>query len=504
MSDLHALLIGVDHYEPNRGPDRLRFDDLEGAVNDTMRIVRYLREGPLRVACRGIRTLISPGLFSRIEMPPPELLPTYGNIVREIQTLTDRVGEGDQVLIQFSGHGARVPSVPPITGRRRIDESIVPLDGADPDGGVLRDVEMYGLLSKLSATGAYVTVILDSCHSGSALRGSRRGRVRFRGLGLRTGFWGPRESAVGSWDELYGRMAEAERATWRPGFRQFAARSGWFPQPEGCVLLAACRGPELAREEDLGSVGVSGAFTHCLLEVLEERGEEISYANLQHLVSERVLASWKTQMPIFEGDGELGFLGAGRRPSRPSATSGRTEGEVSRYVDHRVRFAEIRDLATPPASPLAGSLSFDLFKLKREEDWHDPALRLPIEGNCARSGEIVCLLVRNGSDQVLNLVVLDVRPDWAIERVHPKKDQREFAVIEPGQEHPVSLKAWLPDDLSKAVSRLKVLATVDRIDAEAFELPVLGAGYGIPPQSRLPLPPDDRWMVEDVSVTVVR
>jgi len=508
MTDIHALLIGVDGYEPNFGPDRWRFPDLAGSVNDVLRMERFLRDGPLGVPEDRIRTLVSPGLFAEIEVPEALNLPTYLNIVREIEELTGRVGDGDQVLIHFSGHGLRVPSAEAAKGRRGLDEALVPLDGADPDGGVLRDVEIYRLLSNLSATGAYVTVILDSCHAGGAVRTGRESSVRVRGLGVRTGAWGPAESVIAPWADLYESVAQVRRARHRPGYRHAAAESGWFPQPKRCVLLAACRSPEVAREQEFESVGVSGAFTNGLLQALEDLGEEVSYETLQHSVRERIRALWAAQTPIFEGEGELKFLGAGRRPREQRVKSVMPDDPSARLLEQSQRFAHIRNLSTPAGSPLAGALDIGLFRLRRKEDWHDPSLREPVRDEPARSGELLCLLVQNRSDQVLSLVVLDVRPEKAIERVHPKRDEGEFAVIEPGRAHPVFLHAWLPDELLRVQSRLKVLAAPGPIDARRFEIPSSGARVDesgpVRAQAVPPLPDDDEWAVAEMGLTVVR
>jgi len=588
VSTLHALLIGVDHYDPHTAPDGLRIPDLAGAARDALLMERYLREGPLAVPAERIRTLIAPGLFSGIAPPAAEDLPTYANIVREISALAERAGPGDQVLIQFSGHGVRVPSaekIQQLKGRFGLDEALVPCDAASPAGGVLRDVEMYGLLSRLAESGAYVTLLFDACHSGGATRDASflvdpeasgaldGGQVRTRGLGERRGLWGPVESAVARWDDLYAAVERAEREEQeaadghRPGYRHFAGESGWFPQPPRCVLLAACRGLEVAREQPCGADGVSGAFTHSVLESLRTLGDGVSYATLYRTVQQRIHALWAAQTPILEGDGSLRFLGAGRRPEtphgRPSATKapgagagGRAPGApvvrcrvgldadappdllqalrrnpspvvelvpdgsgsadlllglaggdsvevrdtfgapldgsgapvpldhpeaertLSRRLAHLALYTHFRDLAPPVDSPFQSALRLGLFRLERKEDWHDTRTRVPVRGNHVRTGELLCLVIRNLSEQPLNAIVLDLRSDWAVERVHPPVDEGELAVLEPGREHPVFLGTWLPDELDQARSVLKVIASVEPISSAGFEMPALEAAAG--------------------------
>lgn len=534
---LHALLIGVDHYEPRRAPDGLRIPDLAGAARDALLMERYLREGPLAVPAGRIRTLIAPGLFSGIAMPAAADLPTYANIVREIEALAERAEPGDQVLIQFSGHGVRVPSAEKnqqLKGRFGLDEALVPCDAASPFGGVLRDVEMYGLLSRLAATGAYVTLLFDACHSGGATRdasllvgseaseGLDGGQVRTRGLGERRGLWGPVESAVARWDDLYAAVERVEREeqeaadAHRPGYRHFAGESGWFPQPPRCVLLAACRGLEVAREQPCGTDGVSGAFTHSVLESLEALGDGVSYATLYRTVQQRIHALWAAQTPILEGDGSLQFLGAGRRPeaapagrARPAATKAPDAG---RRLAHLAFYDRLRDLGPPVDSPFQDALRLELFRLERKEDWHDTESRIPIRGDRVRTGELLCLLIQNLSEQPLNAIVLDLRSDRAVERVHPAVDEGELAVLEPGRDHPVFLGTWLPDGLDQAKSVLKVIASVEPISSAGFEMPVLDAAAGEDassggagdPEGPAALLDGHHWTTAALELTVVR
>ena len=83
--------------------------------------------------------------------------------------LTAKAGPGDIVVFHYSGHGSRMPDA---NGDEvdRYDETIVPQDSRQ--GGVfdISDDELNGLLRELSQKTRNVTVILDSCHSGTALR----------------------------------------------------------------------------------------------------------------------------------------------------------------------------------------------------------------------------------------------------------------------------------------------------------------------------------------------
>src|SRR5947209_2282177 len=64
-----------------------------------------------------------------------------------------------------------------VTGKQisRLDETIVPYDSRDPEGKVfdISGAELHALLVQLAAKTNNVTFILDSCHSGTLVRGAR-------------------------------------------------------------------------------------------------------------------------------------------------------------------------------------------------------------------------------------------------------------------------------------------------------------------------------------------
>lgn len=87
--------------------------------------------------------------------------PTFRNILRGLLWLTDEAKAGDSLLLHYSGHGVEEdddwPEAAPI---------IIPVDG--DDHGVIRKDFLIKLLCGLPE-GVVVTIIADSCHSGSFL-----------------------------------------------------------------------------------------------------------------------------------------------------------------------------------------------------------------------------------------------------------------------------------------------------------------------------------------------
>jgi hypothetical protein len=314
--ELHALLVGIDRYEPQRVPGHGLISGLQGSVRDAERMEAFLRDGPLAVPPERIRKLVSPASRPGRPRPAAEDLPSYRNIVHEIERLERCAHRGDQVLIHYSGHGASLPTtVPEKKGWTGRDEALVPCNAAKPreeGGGFLRDLELHALLRRLSDRGLRVTLVLDCCHSGGVTRGRERSRVR--GLG-RLPIPPEPPGPMGEWRELAAGLREPATDPRRPAFRGVEGVAGWFPQPEGCLLLAACLPGELAREYPFEDGRWSGALTHFLLEAVRDLGGRASYRRLHTLLLGRIRSLWKQQTPVVEGDWDVAFLGRERWPA---------------------------------------------------------------------------------------------------------------------------------------------------------------------------------------------
>jgi uncharacterized caspase-like protein len=151
-----ALLVGINSY---KYPESV--SPLAGSVND----VEDMRQV----------------LIGKFEFPPENILvltdsqATHAAIVGAIQThLIAKAQPGDIVVFHYSGHGSQMKDV---TGKMvsGIDETMVPYDSRDPEGKVfdISGAELHALLVQLSARTKNLTFILDSCHSGTLVRGAR-------------------------------------------------------------------------------------------------------------------------------------------------------------------------------------------------------------------------------------------------------------------------------------------------------------------------------------------
>lgn len=89
-------------------------------------------------------------------------------ITKGFDWLADGSGPGDRLVFHFSGHGSYTTSA---SSDKDVDEllCLYDMDWTDEDS-FIRDTDLGNLTRKVSS-GARLTVILDSCHSGTGTRG---------------------------------------------------------------------------------------------------------------------------------------------------------------------------------------------------------------------------------------------------------------------------------------------------------------------------------------------
>lgn len=299
LPTIHALLIGIDGYKPNR-----LYRNLRGAVRD-INLVETFLEKTLQIPPEHIYKLTSANkedtalLAARsVQDSGQDTEPTYENIVNAFKDITKTAQPGEQVYIHYSGHGGRAATVYPSLKQgsgERNDESIVPMDIGDTAAGqYLRDVEITTLLKRMTDKGLIVTVVLDSCHSGGATRGDAeiRGGSQTDTL-LRTG-----ESLVASREEL-------ER-NWLEETRYQGMGAAGLPQVRKYVLLAACRPNEYAYEYSAnGGTEKNGALTYWMIDTLASAaasGQPLTYKLLHDRVNAQIQSKLSQQMPMIAGE----------------------------------------------------------------------------------------------------------------------------------------------------------------------------------------------------------
>jgi len=295
-TDIHALVAGVSLYVPGLSRDQI-YPPLPGCVVDAREMASYLAED-LGVPRDQIRLLTCSGDGPE-PGEPEERRPTYANLVAALHELTAEARPRDQVFIYFAGHGTRTRTlIPEVKGADEFDECLVPSD-AGTGARLLRDVEIAATVARMADRGLDVTLLLDCCHAGGALK-APADEVTVRGVPFVDAAPRPATSEVASREEL--------AASWQ--------KTGGRP-PAAAVLLAACRPGELALEVLLDG-RKRGLFTWALLDALRRLGTGIGYRRLHERVLARVHTLFEIQTPFLDGNGERTVLGG--EPSRPLPT----------------------------------------------------------------------------------------------------------------------------------------------------------------------------------------
>ena len=306
---LQALLIGVDHYLPGRSLAMPHYPSLTGAVADLHRM-QALLTGRLGVEESAIRCLTATVTPEGKLVEPATDLPTYENIVAALHSLRDGCVPGGQVLIHFSGHGGRTPTLAPrVKGAEALDECLVPYNISQPRARYLRDLEIAHFLREMVEAGAFVTLLLDCCHSGGATRStSAMGSVAARGIGLVDRLQRPSSSVLTALADLRKAWPREEAR-----LRGMSLARTWSLIPTGYVLLAACRPQEWAFEANFGGQR-GGALTYWFLDALHGGGG-LTYKQVYDRLVGRIHSRFPTQTPQIEGEADRLLFGRDVAPA---------------------------------------------------------------------------------------------------------------------------------------------------------------------------------------------
>ena len=237
---------------------------------------------------------------------PREKWPTYDNMVKAFNQITEKAAAGDQVCVYYSGHGGRANTIfTDLKGADGLDETLVPTDIGNSEARYLRDIEIAHLLKKMVDKGLIVTMILDSCHSGGATRGNVGAATR--GISEIDTTKRPTDSLVASDEELSDTWSQLNKTS---KTRNIESGSGWLPESRGYVLLAACKPNESAIEDRFGDIR-SGVLTYYFLESLSKQiSTGITYKTLHDQVIAKVHSKYPNQTPLLEGDADRIVFGS--------------------------------------------------------------------------------------------------------------------------------------------------------------------------------------------------
>ena len=323
-SDLYAILIGIDHYFPNS-----LYSSLGGCVRDINHVENFLIRKLKGISSNNILKLTCSQNKENTDKPiePEEKWPTYENILNVFNRVTEQAKPGDQIYIHYSGHGGRVKTLlTDIKGPNGFDETIVPADIGNPKSRHLRDIEIAALLKKMLDKKLIVTLVIDSCHSGGLTRG--RGGAVVRGNNEEDKTPRPQDSLVASkeelehiWKELllhpstsqtFGTTTNPTATDELKSKTRGVSASGWLPQAQGYVLLAACRPSESAYEYAFEGDERNGALTYWFLKLFEQIDKGLTYKIIHDRIIVKVHGQFPLQTPMLEGEGDREVFGTNR------------------------------------------------------------------------------------------------------------------------------------------------------------------------------------------------
>ncbi|OBK03465.1 caspase family protein [Mycolicibacterium conceptionense] len=258
-----AVLIGVNRY-------RVPGNDLRGCVPDVKNMAKLLQQ----------RYEFDPDDISLIT----DFKATKEAIETAVTGLVRGARRGDVLLLHYSGHGSNVPDDDGDESDER-DEILCPtdLDWNDP----LRDDWLRSVFDGL-ADGVSLTVITDSCHSGTVTRALE-----------------PPDAPVierylpSPWDLA---AAESGRCLAGPtrGTRRHkpAADVVHVDIPE--VLISGCRADQTSADAAIAG-GFAGALTYNLVEAVTESRTPLSYRELHDQTCAKLKRGRYEQVPQLEG-----------------------------------------------------------------------------------------------------------------------------------------------------------------------------------------------------------
>lgn len=310
----YAVLVGVTHYPNVQGAD------LIGPRNDAMLVRDYLTtRAPVPFDPQNVTVLaedIEGGAGS----------PTHAAITGALARIAAGAQPGDFVYVQLSGHGMQQPAADPASEPDGMDEVFLPADigqWTDPKKGVpsaFTDNEIGAALDAIRQKGAFVWIVIDACHSGTATRAAGMGEENVVERKLDPKLVGIPDSAFEA-AEAAARVANAGAAAPEEGERALMlyanAKTTDVPegakpsgatslQPGGMVAFFAAQTIETTPEMPLprGDQEAKryGLFTYTIMSVLAEN-PSMSYRQLGQSVLQAYAADNRNRpTPLFEGN----------------------------------------------------------------------------------------------------------------------------------------------------------------------------------------------------------
>lgn len=207
------------------------------------------------------------------------------------------------------------------------------------------------------------------------------------------------------------------------------------------------------------------------------------------LVNGRTAANYQVAM---SKDGEFEILDSAGQNLTTNVRSGKTgSATVVSRLEHLTKYHAIQELDNhDTTSPLARKLSVEWAGFQKD---FEPGERMLPRSFPAGSkiptvkvGTWIFFRIKNLSQSLLNVVVLDLQPDWGISQVHPLPPTW-FIELEAGCEELVALQAYLPNGYTTGRDILKVFASMSTPHFRWLQLPPLDGGISVARDNARPL-----------------
>lgn len=288
----YAIVVGVTDY-----PNLPKNNWLIGPRNDAIMVREYLTtRSPVKFDAGNV-AILADDVEDAKE-------PTLASILSSLDAVAEKVESGDFLYLQFSGHGFQQTAADPSTETDGLDEIFLPKDTGrwvDRSKGmpnVLTDDAVGDALDRIRGKGAFVWVVFDACHSGTATRAAPLEDVQERKVDA---------DALGMPAEVLTEGATTRDLSAREAPVEEIGSTGAAPAAEGgLVAFFAAQTNETTPEMPLprGAENATryGLFTHTIFSKLAEN-PNITYRQLAEGILQHYASINRTSTtPLFEGD----------------------------------------------------------------------------------------------------------------------------------------------------------------------------------------------------------
>ncbi len=263
-----ALLVGINEY-PNAS------NHLRGCINDIVDMEYFIASKNKVYPKENIKTLTDSRASKKA-------------ILTALNWLLLGASPGDQILFQYSGHGAQIPSHSPTIEKDGLDEIICPYDfrGEAATETAISDKEFASIFSKIPQ-GVHFVWISDSCHSEDLSR--KHEIVEANEANSNYDFKNTRFRRFNYKDST--QQAEAVAPI---------ASLGSVHSPLQGALLSGCASHQLSADAYINN-RFNGAFTHYLIKNLSLYGQDASMQEIVKYVNIDLMDNDYDQNPQSEG-----------------------------------------------------------------------------------------------------------------------------------------------------------------------------------------------------------